>query len=89
MKLNVAMGSVLRDIRMEKNMTLRQLSNKSFVSIAHISDAERGQKNVSADLIEALAFGLDVPSYHIIQVAGMRMELANADLEEKIFVTNS
>jgi transcriptional regulator with XRE-family HTH domain len=92
MKLNTALGSVIRDIRMEKGMTLRDLSNKSFISLGHLSDTERGTKNISPDLIEAVAFGLDTPSYHLIQVAGMRMEFQNAPIQmnaDKLVVTNS
>ena len=75
MRLNVALGSVIRDLRMEKHMTLRQLSDKSFVSLGYLSETEHGKKNISPDLIEAVAFALDVPAYHLVQIAGMRMEL--------------
>jgi transcriptional regulator with XRE-family HTH domain len=70
MKLNEALGHVLREIRLGKELTLLQVSEKSFVSIGHISDTERGAKNISPDLLEALAFALDTPSYKIIMRTG-------------------
>jgi transcriptional regulator with XRE-family HTH domain len=66
MKLNNAIGHVLREIRLGKRLTLSQVSEKSFVSLGHISDTERGAKNISPDLLEALAFALDTPSYKIV-----------------------
>jgi transcriptional regulator with XRE-family HTH domain len=77
MKLNEAIGDVLRQIRREKCMTLSQVSEKSFVSIPHISDTERGVTNISPDLLEAVAFALDTPSYRIVQIAGARMKFYN------------
>ena len=70
LKLNEALGHVLREIRLGKELTLLQVSEKSFVSIGHISDTERGAKNISPDLLEALAFALDTPSYKIIMRTG-------------------
>lgn len=70
MKLNTALGHVLREIRLGKGLILFQVAEKSFVSIGHISDTERGAKNISPDLLEALAFALDTPSYEIVIRAG-------------------
>lgn len=73
MKLNTALGHVLREIRLGKGLILLQVAEKSFVSIGHISDTERGAKNISPDLLEALAFALDTPSYKIVERAGELM----------------
>jgi transcriptional regulator with XRE-family HTH domain len=73
LKLNEALGHVLREIRLGKGLTLFQVSEKSFVSLGHISDTERGAKNISPDLLEALAFALDTPSHRIVMRAGELM----------------
>lgn len=73
MKMNDAIGFVLREIRLGKSLTLLDISEKSFISITHISDAERGATNLSPELLEALAFALDTPSYEIIIRAGELM----------------
>ena len=66
MKLKTAIGTTLRGIRQSQGMTLRELSAKSHVGYGHISDVERGRKHVSGDLLEALAFGLDLSTTDFI-----------------------
>lgn len=73
MKMNEAVGHALREIRQGKSLTLSQVADKAFISIAHISDCERGQKTLSPELLEALAFALDTPSYEIVLSAGKLM----------------
>jgi len=55
------LGEVLRKLRNEQNLKLTALSAISYISVAHISDIERGKKSASFDVIEALARGLDTP----------------------------
>lgn len=55
MKLSLAVGQALRNLRTEQNKSLRQVSNKCFVSIAHLSEVERGHKSASPDVLELIA----------------------------------
>lgn len=55
MKLSVAIGGALRDIRTEQGLTLRQVSAKCFVSLGHLSEVERGIKDASTDLLEQIS----------------------------------
>ena len=66
MRLNDAIGDTLRTIRMEKNLTLRQVSAKGHIALGHISDVERGRKNASHDMLEAIAVGLDISTVDLI-----------------------
>lgn len=66
MRLNDAIGDTLRSIRLEKNLTLRQVSAKGHVATGHISDIERGKKNASHDMLEAIAVGLDISTVDLI-----------------------
>lgn len=66
MKLKHAMGDTIRTLRQERNMTLRSLSSKSHVALGHISDVERGIKGVSTELLEAIAYGLDLSTADLI-----------------------
>lgn len=51
----------LRKIRISKNMTQKQLSKKSNVSISYISDLELGnRKNPSYKMLNRLARALEV-----------------------------
>ena len=56
-----SLGDVLRAERMERGMTLRELSSTARVSLGYISEIERGQKEASSELLAALCEALDVP----------------------------
>lgn len=77
------LGEVLKEYRLEKGMTLRDLSEKSSVALGYVSELERGHKEASSEILENLAYGLDIPLYQIIIEAGYRL----ADWEDttKIF----
>ncbi len=67
MKLTNAIGGTIRELRQERNMNLRSLSAKSNVSLGHLSDVERGNKQASNELLESIAFGLDLSPADLIK----------------------
>jgi transcriptional regulator with XRE-family HTH domain len=77
------LGEVLKEYRLEKGMTLRDLSEKSSVALGYVSELERGHKEASSEILGNLSYGLDIPLYQIIIEAGYRL----ADWEDttKIF----
>ncbi|GAB7005954.1 helix-turn-helix transcriptional regulator [Nocardioides sp. AN3] len=54
------LGDVLRAQRMERGMTLREVSAEARVSLGYISEIERGQKEASSELLASLCSALDV-----------------------------
>lgn len=54
------LGDVLRERRMERGMTLREVSAEARVSLGYISEIERGQKEASSELLASLCAALDV-----------------------------
>jgi len=56
-----AFGSKLRQLREEKNISLRELAKKIGVSGAFLSDIELGRRFPSLDKIELLANEIGVP----------------------------
>jgi transcriptional regulator with XRE-family HTH domain len=54
------LGDVLRAQRMERGMTLREVSAEARVSLGYISEIERGQKEASSELLGSLCTALDV-----------------------------
>jgi len=54
------LGDVLRTQRMERGMTLREVSAEARVSLGYISEIERGQKEASSELLASLCRALDV-----------------------------
>ena len=55
------LGDVLRSARMQRGMTLRELSAEARVSLGYISEIERGQKEASSELLASLCSALDLP----------------------------
>jgi transcriptional regulator with XRE-family HTH domain len=55
------LGDVLRERRLERGLTLRQVSAEARVSLGYISEIERGQKEASSELLASLCTALDTP----------------------------
>lgn len=51
---------LVKDIRREKNISLKKLSNKSGVSTTHINNIENNIKSPSLDVMIRLAKALEV-----------------------------
>jgi transcriptional regulator with XRE-family HTH domain len=54
------LGDVLRAQRVDRGMTLREVSAGARVSLGYISEIERGQKEASSELLASLCTALDV-----------------------------
>lgn len=54
-------GNRIREIRKERKMTLSDLSGKVGVSIAYLSDIERGNRPGGDDTMARIARALDAP----------------------------
>ncbi|WP_084709494.1 helix-turn-helix domain-containing protein [Rubrobacter aplysinae] len=55
-----AIGETLRSVRNERNLTLRQVSEGSHVSVSYLAEIERGEKDPSSRVLESVAAGLDI-----------------------------
>src|SRR5690606_26175314 len=54
-------GDVLRDFRLQKGRTLRQVAGSASVALGYLSEVERGQKEASSEILAAVAEALDTP----------------------------
>lgn len=54
------LGQTLRDLRLRAGMTLRDVSGSARVSLGYLSEIERGQKEASSELLNAICAALDV-----------------------------
>jgi len=61
------LGAKLRRLREQKGLTLNELSRKSGVSLAHISEIERGRSTASLKTLEKLAAALEVSTSSLLQ----------------------
>ena len=74
------LGDVLRGARMQRGMTLRELSAEARVSLGYISEIERGQKEASSELLASLCQAMDLPLSDVLR------EVADAVALEEIAV---
>ena len=59
--LRHVIGEQLRRLRNEQNRTLREVSRAAQVSLGYLSEVERGQKEVSSEILASVADALEVP----------------------------
>jgi transcriptional regulator with XRE-family HTH domain len=74
------LGEVLRGARMQRGMTLRELSAEARVSLGYISEIERGQKEASSELLASLCQAMDLPLSDVLR------EVADAVAIEELAV---
>ncbi|UQA57067.1 helix-turn-helix domain-containing protein [Polyangium aurulentum] len=54
------LGARIRELRLEANMSLRELAEKSGLAQGHLSDIENGRVNVQVQTLAAAADGIGV-----------------------------
>jgi len=57
--LRTHIGSALRAARIEQGRTLRDVAKSARVSLGYLSEVERGQKEASSELLNAICSALD------------------------------
>ena len=72
------LGEVLRAHRVDRGMTLREVSAEARVSLGYISEIERGQKEASSELLASLCGALDVPLSSILRSVSDAVALEEA-----------
>lgn len=55
-----SLGSEVRQLRKARQLTLKQLSDQTGISLSHVSAVERGDSKPSVDVLQAIANALDV-----------------------------
>src|ERR1700679_1218995 len=68
-------GDVLRDFRLQKGRTLRQVASKASVALGYLSEVERGQKEASSEILASVADALETPISVIMREVGDRIAI--------------
>jgi transcriptional regulator with XRE-family HTH domain len=66
-------GDVLRQARTSQGRTLREVSDSARVSLGYLSEVERGRKEPSSELLNAICDALEVPLSEVLTDAGELM----------------
>jgi transcriptional regulator with XRE-family HTH domain len=86
-------GDVLRDFRLQKGRTLRQVAGDASVALGYLSEVERGQKEASSEILAAVADALQTPlsvilgevSDRLSVIEGLRDGFSDKDFATKPF----
>lgn len=68
------LGQTLRELRRDAAKTLREVSGEARVSLGYLSEVERGQKEASSELLNAICGALDVPLSDVLRLVGDRVD---------------
>ena len=71
--LRQEVGDVLRDFRLQKGRTLRQVAGEASVALGYLSEVERGQKEASSEILASVADALDTPISVIMREVSDRL----------------
>ncbi|GFG76370.1 transcriptional regulator ClgR [Mycobacterium botniense] len=71
--LREVIGDVLRRARIAQGRTLREVSGSARISLGYLSEVERGRKEASSELLNAICDALDIPLSTLLVDAGERM----------------
>ena len=69
-------GARLRELRLERNMSLGDLADAALVSKGHLSSIEHGLAAITIQTISRLASGLNVPPFYLL------VSPADSDLDQ-------
>jgi len=68
-----AMGEILRALRLEAGMTLREVSVASMVSLGYLSEIERGCKEASSEVLFSITQALGVSLSEALHLVSKRV----------------
>lgn len=54
----LTLGGALRAERNRRGLSLREVSERGFISLSFVAEVERGEKNPTVPMLEAIAKGL-------------------------------
>ena len=74
-RLREVIGDVLRDERHRQERTLADVAERAAVSLPYLSEVERGRKEVSSDLLDAIGTALDLPLVEILERSAERLRV--------------
>lgn len=78
--MRVLIGEELRTVRMDRGLSLRDVSRLAAVSPGYISEIERGVKEPSSEFLAAITGALDVCLADVLGAVVVRLQAAEPTL---------
>jgi transcriptional regulator with XRE-family HTH domain len=77
--LRSALGDVLRRVRLGQRRTLADVAAAARVSVPYLSEVERGRKEVSSEVLAAIADALGIRLSEVLSQVGRDLEADRAE----------
>lgn len=74
-RLRHVIGDVLRDERNDQRRTLADVARTAHVSLAYLSEVERGRKEASSDVLAAICDALALPLPDLLDRSARRLRV--------------
>lgn len=87
--LRQEIGDVLRTHRQRQGQTLRQVAAKASVALGYLSEVERGQKEVSSEILASVADALEVPLSQVMRDVSDRLASAEGVFFDDTFIPDT
>ena len=87
--LRQEIGDVLRTHRQERGQTLRQVASKASVALGYLSEVERGQKEVSSEILASVAEALEVPLSVVMRDVSERLAAVEGVYFDDTFIPDT
>ena len=76
------LGLVLRGQRIAQDRTLRDVASAANVSLGYLSEVERGRKEASSELLDAICLALGLPLWQVLRLVARQLALVSAESDE-------
>ncbi len=73
--LKDVVGDVLRNERQRQGRTLVDVAERAAVAVSYLSEVERGRKDVSSEVLDAVVGALDITLVDVLDRAAERLRL--------------
>lgn len=81
----IDIGSEIKELRKSNNMTLKDLSEKTGLSIGFLSQFERGLSTIAVDSLELIAKALNIELSHFILKPKTKKEYILKSFEQEVY----
>ncbi|MDR1852154.1 MAG: helix-turn-helix domain-containing protein [Propionibacteriaceae bacterium] len=78
MLVREALGAALRDLRVDRGFTLREVASSALVSVGYLSELERGLKEASSELLSGICEALGTTEANVLAMASAKLAIASA-----------
>ena len=78
----VVVGNAIKSERLRQKKTLRQVAEQAPLALGYLSEVERGQKELSSELLEGVLRSLGMTYLEFLWTLTLTIEVENQRLEE-------